>query len=120
MAKILVIDDDTKILEAITEILKEYHHDAITISDPEDIDTHLEDRSIDLVVTDLIMPTMDGLEVISRIRSNYPGIKILAMSGGAKAGPDSYLPLSKMLGANEIIEKPFTIAELMTAINKLL
>ncbi len=74
----------------------------------------------DLVITDLIMPEEDGLEVIMKIREKKPGIKIIAISGGGKAGPGSYLNLAKALGADAVFSKPFSVGELVSKIESLL
>lgn len=74
----------------------------------------------DLVITDLIMPDEDGLKVIMKIREIKPGIKIIAISGGGKAGPGNYLNLARALGADEVFSKPFSMNDLINKIDLLL
>ena len=81
---------------------------------------HFKPGVTDLVITDLIMPDEDGLKVIMKIREIKPGIKVIAISGGGKAGPASYLNLAKALGADAIYSKPFSINDLVLKINDLL
>jgi DNA-binding response OmpR family regulator len=74
----------------------------------------------DLVITDLIMPEEDGLKVIMKIKEKKPGIKLVAISGGGKAGPGNYLSLAKALGADAVFPKPFSIADLISKVDNLL
>ena len=81
---------------------------------------HFKPGVTDLVITDLIMPEEDGLKVLMKIREMKPGIKVIAISGGGKAGPGSYLNLAKALGADVIFSKPFSINDLTSKIEDLL
>ena len=74
----------------------------------------------DLVITDLIMPEEDGLKVIIKLREVKPSVRIIAISGGGKAGPGNYLSLAKALGADAVFSKPFSIAELLSKAEELL
>jgi CheY-like chemotaxis protein len=82
--------------------------------------THFKSSLTDLVVTDLIMPEEDGLKVVIKLRELKPSIKIIAISGGGKVGPGSYLNLAKALGADAIYSKPFSVNELTAKIEQLL
>jgi DNA-binding response OmpR family regulator len=66
------------------------------------------------------MPDEDGLKVIMKLRESKPSIKIIAISGGGKAGPGSYLNLAKALGADAVFSKPFSIKDLIATIKLLL
>jgi DNA-binding response OmpR family regulator len=81
---------------------------------------HFKPGMTDLVITDLIMPEEDGLKVIMKIRELKPGIKLIAISGGGKAGPGNYLNLAKALGADVVFPKPFSINDLVSKIGELL
>jgi CheY-like chemotaxis protein len=81
---------------------------------------HFKPLVTDLVVTDLIMPEEDGLKVIIKLRELKPSVKIIAISGGGKVGPGSYLNLAKALGADVIFPKPFSINDLVSKIEQLL
>ena len=73
-----------------------------------------------VVITDLIMPEEDGLKVIMKIREIKPDIKVVAISGGGKAGPASYLDMAKALGADSVFYKPFSLNDLVGEIKNLL
>ena len=81
---------------------------------------HFKPSMTDLVVTDLIMPEEDGLKVIMKLKELKPSLKIIAISGGGKAGPGGYLNLAKALGANAVLSKPFSINDLISKIEELL
>jgi CheY-like chemotaxis protein len=66
------------------------------------------------------MPEEDGLKVIMKIRQMKPGIKVIAISGGGKAGPGSYLKLATALGADVTYSKPFSVNDLIAKIEDLL
>jgi len=81
---------------------------------------HFKPAVTDLVITDLIMPEEDGLKVIMKLREVKPSLKIIAISGGGKAGPASYLNLAKALGADAVYSKPFSVNEMIRKIEELL
>lgn len=74
-------------------------------------------KPFDLVITDLLMPERDGLEFITEIRKKYPSVKIIAMSGGGHVARESYLKIAKSFGAHFLLEKPFTQAIVIAAVN---
>lgn len=77
-------------------------------------------ESIDLIITDIIMPDMEGIELISLIRGEFPDIKIIAISGGGQIEPQSYLTLAEKLGADRTFSKPFKLDEIVAAVNSTL
>ncbi|MES2696217.1 MAG: response regulator, partial [Verrucomicrobiota bacterium] len=76
----------------------------------------LASGQIDLVLTDLLMPDRDGLEVITALRVNQPTLPVVAMSGGGELPATLYLKLARQLGAKAILEKPFTNEQLLMTI----
>jgi CheY-like chemotaxis protein len=124
MKKILVVDDDHNILEVIEGYLNE-HEDFQTKTCDSAIKAVevLKQEEFDLVITDVIMPDMNGLELTEYIYQNFPQIKILACSGGGVAGRVvAGLALDQALeeGATNAILKPFSEEELMTKVRNLL
>jgi len=77
-------------------------------------------KPVDVVITDLLMPERDGLEFIAEIRKKYPAVKIIAMSGGGHIARDSYLKIAKNFGAHYLLEKPFSQAGVLGAIETVL
>jgi len=72
-----------------------------------------------LVITDIIMPNKEGLETILDLRREYPQVKILAISGGGRIGPESYLDIAEGFGADRILTKPFNHGELLEVVQDL-
>mgnify|MGYP001070883478 CR=1 FL=1 len=117
MYTILVIDDDIQILRLCKAFLEREGHTAFQATTGDAGIRVCDNKPIDLVITDIIMPDKDGLETISEIRARFPEIRIVAMSGGGRLGPDNYLPLAKKFGAVRVLSKPFTRDELLAVVN---
>ena len=120
MSHFLVIDDDRQILEVISEMLKLEGHTVTTASDGKQAAKCLTYETFDLVITDLIMPEKEGLETIADLRHEHAGIPIIAISGGGRVGPMSYLETATCIGAHATLAKPFARDELISVVNDLL
>jgi len=91
MARILLIDDDEGFRGMLQRTLQRAGYEVVASgSGKEGLDL-LSRVRVDLVLTDIIMPDMDGLEIIQRLRQTQPSLKIIATSGGGRKKPDSYL-----------------------------
>ena len=113
MARILVIDDDAAVRLATCKTLQIDDHE---VEEAEDGLTGVEmfrNAPYDLVVTDIVMPGMHGLDVIKTLRSESQAIRIVALSG---SGVED-LKKSTTIGADRAIEKPFLTRELLGAVN---
>ncbi len=120
MARILVIDDDDDVRKMIRVILERDGHEVIEAPDGTmGMKLYREDPS-DLVVTDIVMPGADGWETIALLKRQYSGVKILAVSGGDKIGPYSYLMMGKRLGADGVLPKPIKKETLLKTVRELL
>mgnify|MGYP001486876547 FL=1 len=108
MARILVVDDEEGIRTLIRNMLVREGHQVTTACDGVEALRVVDSQAVDLVITDLIMPEMEGVEMISELRRRFPAIKIIAMSGGGMGGAVDYLRLAKALGAGQTLAKPFT------------
>jgi DNA-binding response OmpR family regulator len=120
MACILLVEDESDLREMLRTSLLRRKYKVIEASNGKDALARFKPSITDLVITDLIMPDEDGLKVIMKIKEIKPGIKIIAISGGGKAGPGNYLNLAKALGADEIFSKPFSINELVKKVEILI
>ncbi|MBT7665010.1 MAG: response regulator [Rhodospirillaceae bacterium] len=108
MAHILVIDDVSTQRRIIREILNVNGHD-VTEADSGHEGIRLQsEHDFDLVVTDILMPGMDGIETVRELVRLYPHIKILAIS----AAKDGYLEAAEKFGAMAKLEKPIEPNEL--------
>jgi len=120
MAGILIVEDDKDLREMLKTSLLMRKYTVFEASDGKEALQRFKPAITDIVITDLIMPDEDGLKVIMKIKEIKPLIKIIAISGGGKAGPGNYLNLAKALGADEIFSKPFSVNELIKKIAELL
>ena len=120
MPGILVVEDDPDLREMLKDTLIRRRFTVLEAEDGKQAILHFKQGVTDLVITDLIMPDEDGLKVIMKLRELKPGLKIIAISGGGKAGPGSYLNLAKALGADAVLSKPFSVADLIKKIGELL
>ena len=115
MARILLIDDDDLLRNVLAKGLVHGGHEVLQASDGKMGIDLARVTPIDLVVTDLIMPVQEGVETITLLRRDWPGMPIIAMSGGASHSK-LYLEIAAKIGAQHILAKPFTSAELLAAI----
>jgi CheY-like chemotaxis protein len=120
MAGILIVEDDRDLREMIKTSLLKRKYTVLEASNGMEALVRFKPSITDLVITDLIMPDEDGLKVIMKIKVIKPAIKIIAISGGGKAGPGNYLSLAKALGADEIFSKPFSVNDILKKIDELL
>ncbi len=79
-----------------------------------------ERQPTNLVITDLVMPEKEGLEMITEIKRLFSGVKIIAISGGGRGGGQDYLKMAKAFGAQRVLAKPFSHREIMEAIGQVL
>ncbi len=117
--KILIVDDEIYIREGLKQFLDlEGHETAIASNGSLAID-YLMEHKRDLIITDIIMPEKDGIDVIIKAKELYPEIKIIAISGGGRINAKDHLRIAKQLGADVVLTKPFSTDELLEEIKKL-
>jgi DNA-binding response OmpR family regulator len=119
VASILLLDDDEGVLDVLGKGLRKAGHDVFMATDGSAGLRIASDNSVDVLVTDIIMPGMEGLETIGAIRGLHPAIRVIAMSGGGAIGPRNYLDLARALGADTTLQKPFTLGDLVSAVGEL-
>jgi len=128
MTRILLIDDESDIRDSVAAVLKREGFEVTTTENAETGIQALSDQEFDLVISDIIMPGMDGAKAIRNIRDINPNIRILAISGGGNLGPTSYQPdaitttaylqAATEAGANGILTKPFQRADIVNAVQQ--
>ncbi|HEX9886029.1 MAG TPA: response regulator, partial [Longimicrobiales bacterium] len=120
MARILVVDDDPDVVGVIRKELVACGHDVVTAADGETALEWADARALDLVVADLVLPGMDGIELMLALRRRWPELPLLAISGGGLVSKDILLGMAEQLGAHGILQKPFASSELRKAVDALL
>ncbi len=122
---ILIVDDSKDIIDVLVIILENEGYQVEHASNGLKAVDILRTKYIDLLVTDLLMPDMDGIELIDYIKTNHPDLSYILISGGGRQleadANFSYLDSAKLLtGAKHILRKPFDAEELITVVNGLL
>lgn len=120
MKKILIIDDDDDIRQLLRHLLEEAGYHVLEAANGAMGVQLAEEEHPQLLIVDMLMPEKEGLETIAEIRSRLENVKIIAISGGGRAGNMSSLEMAKKIGANKTLSKPFRAAELWKAVNSLL
>ena len=116
MVTILLVDDDDLGRGAVHRMLEHAGYSVRSTGIGLEALAHYRNDPADLVITDLIMPDTDGLEMIQRLREMNPKVRVLAISGGGRVEAEEYLSVARKFGAVGILPKPFTAAELRQAV----
>src|SRR5579863_218608 len=120
MAVIVVIDDHGAIRKAVARQLASAGHEALEASDGVEGLAVCRAHKPALVVCDIFMPGMEGIETIREIRRELPGTKIIAMSGSDPYQRAHYLKAAQEFGADAVLTKPWRAAELLDTVTRLL
>jgi two-component system, chemotaxis family, chemotaxis protein CheY len=120
MAVVMVIDDDAALRRLIMRALGNDGHEVIEAENGADALALLESHQPALVITDILMPKTEGIETINKVKERFPGIKIIAMSGGGMSRNLMFLDIARAIGAEETLAKPFRPAKLVEAVKRLL
>ena len=120
MAIIVIVDDDPTIQLIAGELLKAEGHAIVHAGDGVEALKVLATVPADLVVLDMLMPNMDGLETIMEMRRSHPEAKILAISSGGPMGPHDLLRTARLFGADETLAKPLTFSTFGATVERLL
>jgi DNA-binding response OmpR family regulator len=120
MKHILIIEDDLAYQKMLDTALTESGFKISVASDGAEGCKIFKKDPCDLVISDIFMPEKEGFETIMEIRQMSETVKILAISGGGQFDARDMLPMSIELGANEAVEKPIGIKDLLEIVNRLL
>jgi len=115
--RILVIDDDDGLRKSMGMVLESLGHEAVLVSNVVDGLAQAEEGRFEVVVTDMNMPGLDGLEAVKALRNIRPPVGIVAMSGGStRSSAEDYSVLAMNMGAGVFLPKPFKRADVAKAI----
>jgi CheY-like chemotaxis protein len=114
-AKILVVDDEQFVRDLLVKILARKGYRVTGAPDATAALGLLEQESFDLVLTDVVMPGLDGFELLRRVKGAWPGIKVVVLTGYARRQSISDFLL---YGADEYLAKPFQVHELLAAVER--
>ena len=116
MTRILLVDDDDLSRTTVHQMLERAGHDVRSTDSGREALTLYRADPAELVVTDLIMPDTDGLELIQELRKHHAAVRILAISGGGRVNANEYLTVARRFGASGVLAKPFSNQELREAV----
>jgi len=118
MKHILLIDDDEAVRLSVAFLLQSHGFAVVTAANGREGLRLCDEQPPDLVITDIMMPEIDGIETIMALRRASPDMPIVAMSGGWHPGDVRLLSMVAKLGATETLAKPFDCDELLAAIGR--
>ncbi|WP_413933561.1 response regulator [Nitrospira sp. BLG_1] len=114
MASILIVDDDDSIRTLLRHILEEDGHQIREATNGHAGLTLYREQPADLVITDILMPERDGMEVTLALTREFLDARVIAMTGAT--GDQNFLNVAKLFGARRVIQKPFSPADLLRAV----
>ena len=120
MARILLVDDDEDVLRGMRRVLQRLGHEVVAAGDGRQALRALEGDPCEMVITDINMPGMDGIELILALRDRWPKVPIIAISGGGLMPKDLLLASAEILGAVTTLPKPVGVPELEAAVARAL
>jgi CheY-like chemotaxis protein len=130
MHSILVVDDELDVRDAIERVLSRSGYSVRTTGDAADALTELRRGHADVVITDIIMPGINGVDGIECIRKEFPAVRIIAISGGGNFGitayqpnaitTSAYLAAAERAGAHLVLTKPFDSTDLLQSVEQVL
>lgn len=130
MQKILIVDDEPDVRDALKRVLDRAGYSVRTTPNAMDALAELERIPADLVITDIIMPKINGVQAIELICKAFPTMRIIAISGGGNFGnvayqpkaitTTAYLASAESAGAHLVLTKPFEAVDLIEAVEKVL
>ncbi|MCW1924508.1 response regulator [Luteolibacter arcticus] len=115
-ARILLVDDEPAVLQVLRQALLAEGFEVEIAANGREAVERVKERLFDLVLTDLIMPEMDGIQTILALRAVDPFLRVIAMSGGIMSGEGDFLPLARQLGAQAVLSKPFEYGTFMESV----
>jgi len=114
LATILLIDDDDQVRRLLQIALEDAGYHVLSAANGKEGLRLLHNQLVNVIVVDIFMPDMDGLELIQLLRKTRSANKIIAISGGL--GERNYLDTAKHFGANDTLSKPFSMQEFLLAV----
>lgn len=114
-AKILIVDDEPFVRDLLEKVLRRSGHEVVAIATADEALAALEAGRFDLVLTDVVMPGMDGFDLLRRVKNSHPNIKVIVLTGYARMQSISDFLL---YGADDYLAKPFQVHELVAAVER--
>lgn len=120
MKKVCIIDDDIEMLRLLRQLISKKGHYVADFQDSQAGIAAIENQGFDLLITDILMPEVDGIEVIRRAQKSHKELQCIAISGGGSLIPVDYLAIVKTLGIKHTFEKPLNLKKFEAVVDSLL
>ncbi|MBF0627574.1 MAG: response regulator [Magnetococcales bacterium] len=121
MAHILVVDDDESFRVYLVTLLTQAGHTVLEADNGQTALERFASAPVELIITDIFMPKMDGIDLLAALVNNRPLVKVIAISGGYKAmNPRLTLEMAQSFGAMDIITKPFQAGTVLQKVTRAL
>ena len=119
MARILIVEDDDQVREMLWRTFEKEGYQLEEATDGNQAIRRYRADPHDVIVADLVMPEQDGIGMIRVLRDEFPDVKVIAISGGGRIGPQTYLKAAERLGARRTFTKPVDQDELLACVRDL-
>jgi len=120
VTEVLLVEDDEACRSVLDHLLRQAGFAVLTAPNGKQALDILRSRQPQIIVVDIIMPEMDGLEFLLALRNQQHEAPVIAVSGGGRMRAENMLSVAKRLGAVSVLSKPFSRADLVEAIGKAL
>lgn len=130
LARLLIVDDEPDVRLAMRRVLERAGYGVRVAANAEQAIEELRAESVELMITDMIMPKENGASLIASVKAEFPDVRIVAISGGGNFWPEgykheaittsAYLAAASTAGADGVLAKPFEILELLEVIREVL
>ncbi len=120
MARILIVDDNATLAGTVRRVLERSGHEVRVAATGLEGVRQYREQAADLVLLDIHMPEMDGIEALAQLRAIAPRLPVIVMSGGAQTRGLDLLADAVLLGASGTLQKPFSIDDLLGAVGRAL
>lgn len=120
MGHVLIIDDQPEIRRLVRQLLESAGHTVREAANGVEGLTVLKTEPADVIITDLFMPEMDGIEILTELRRQNIHVPVIAISGGGQFGHLDLLRTARRMGAFRALTKPFALRDLLDAVREAL
>jgi CheY-like chemotaxis protein len=118
-SRVLVIDNDEQLRSTLCSALIAAGHEVAAAANGNQALHVLDTRAVDIAVVDIVMPDRTGLEILGELKTYYPDVRILAISGNGRDDRPDFLGLARRMGADASLAMPFLPRELIAAVQRL-
>lgn len=119
-SRILLIEDDEALRQSLARLLVRSGYQVTEAAHGHAALQCMRQEPAQVVISDMLMPYMDGVETILALRRNWPGVKIMAVSGGGMNSAETYITIARAVGAHKVMAKPLIPSKFLEAIGELL